>query len=36
MRAPVVEPHDYAPDPVVVSNPTGPSKSKFSRNGHAE
>jgi formylglycine-generating enzyme len=36
MPAPAVAPHDYAPDPVVVSNAAGPSKAKFSRSGHAE
>lgn len=36
MRAPPVEPHDYAPDPIVVSRAAGPSKSKFTRSGHAE
>jgi hypothetical protein len=36
MPAPSVAPHDYAPDPVVVSNAAGPSKAKFTRTGHAE
>jgi formylglycine-generating enzyme len=36
MHAPEVAPHDYAPDPVVVDNAAGPSKSKFSRSGRAE
>ncbi len=36
MRAPAVEPHDYAPEPVVVTAAAGPSKSKFTRTGHAE
>jgi hypothetical protein len=36
MPPPAVEPHDYAPDPVVVSDPSGPSKTKFSRHGRPE
>jgi hypothetical protein len=36
MRAPEVEPHDFAPEPIVVTNPAGPTKSKFTRSGHAE
>jgi len=34
MRAPEVEPHDYAPEPIVVDRPAGPSKTKFFRSGH--
>ena len=34
MPPPAVEPHDFAPDPVVVAHPAGPSKSKFFRSGH--
>ena len=36
MPAPAVEPHDYAPAPIVVSDAAGPSKTKFTRTGHAE
>jgi len=36
MLAPAVAPHDYAPDPVVVNHAAGPSKAKFTRNGHRE
>ncbi|HEX3769782.1 MAG TPA: SUMF1/EgtB/PvdO family nonheme iron enzyme [Polyangiaceae bacterium] len=31
---PDVEPHDFAPTPIVVEHPSGPSKSKFFRKGH--
>jgi hypothetical protein len=34
--APDVAPHDYAPDPVVVTAAAGPSKTKFARAGHAQ
>jgi hypothetical protein len=34
--APSVEPHDFAPDPIVPIDPPGPSKTKYSRNGHRE
>jgi hypothetical protein len=34
--APAVEPFDYAPEPIAVSAASGPSKSKFTRAGHAE
>jgi formylglycine-generating enzyme required for sulfatase activity len=30
-KAPPVEPHDFAPDPIVVVNPAGPSKTKYGR-----
>ncbi len=33
---PPVEAHDFAPDPIVPIDPSGPTKTKFSRNGHAE
>jgi sulfatase modifying factor 1 len=36
MPAPAVEPHDYAPEPVLVTTAPGPSKTKFTRTGHAE
>jgi formylglycine-generating enzyme len=36
MPPPVVEPHDYAPEEVLVSAASGPSKTKFSRSGHVE
>lgn len=36
MRPPVVESHDYASEAVVVVDPAGPSKYKFSRSGHAQ
>ena len=34
--APSVEPHDFAPDPLVPVDPPGPSKKKYSRTGHRE
>jgi formylglycine-generating enzyme required for sulfatase activity len=34
--APSVEPHDFAPDPIVPIDPPGPSKKKWSRQGHRE
>jgi len=34
--APSVEPHDFAPDPIVPIDAPGPSKTKFSRTGHRE
>jgi hypothetical protein len=34
--APPVEPHDFAPDPVIPVNPPGPTKTKFTRAGHRE
>jgi hypothetical protein len=34
--APRVEPHDYAPEPIVVVDAHGPSKTKFSRTGRPE
>jgi formylglycine-generating enzyme required for sulfatase activity len=33
---PTVEPHDFAPDPIVPEGAPGPSKTKFSRTGRAE
>jgi formylglycine-generating enzyme len=36
MPPPEVEPHDFAPDPVVPVGPHGPSRTKFSRTGRAE
>jgi formylglycine-generating enzyme len=36
MRPPTIEPHDFAPDPVVVNDPAGPSKSKFTWVAHAQ
>jgi sulfatase modifying factor 1 len=33
---PVVEPHDFAPDPIVPVDAPGPSKTKYSRTGHRE
>jgi hypothetical protein len=33
---PVVEPHDFAPDPLVPVDPPGPSKTKYARTGHRE
>jgi formylglycine-generating enzyme len=36
MPPPVVEPHDYAPEPVLVTTASGPSKTKFTRTGHTE
>ena len=33
---PPVEPHDFAPDPIVPIDPPGPTKTKFSRTGHKE
>jgi sulfatase modifying factor 1 len=35
-RPPEVEPHDFAPDPIVVVDASGPTKTKFSRTGRAE
>jgi hypothetical protein len=34
--APKVEPHDFAPDPIVAAGAPGPSKAKFTRSGHKE
>jgi hypothetical protein len=34
--APAVEPRDFAPDPIVPVDPSGPSKTKYSRTGHRE
>jgi sulfatase modifying factor 1 len=36
MRPPEVDPHDFAPEPVVVSDASGPSKTKFTRSGHRQ
>ncbi len=36
MPAPEVEPHDFAPDPIVVTDAPGPTKTKFSRTGRPE
>jgi sulfatase modifying factor 1 len=36
MHAPAVAPHDYAPEPVVVNEASGPSKAKFTRSGHPQ
>jgi hypothetical protein len=36
MVAPAVEPHDFAPDPVVAEGARGPTKAKFSRSGRPE
>ena len=33
---PSVEPHDFAPDPLVPIDPPGPSKKKYARTGHRE
>jgi sulfatase-modifying factor enzyme 1 len=33
---PEVEPHDFAPDPIVVTDAPGPTKTKFSRTGRPE
>lgn len=33
---PQVDAHDFAPEPIVVVEASGPSKTKFSRSGHAE
>ncbi len=35
MAPPAVEPHDFAPDPIVVSEAAGPSKTKFTWRGRA-
>jgi hypothetical protein len=35
-KPPPVEAHDFAPEPVVVSDASGPSKGKFTRVGHAQ
>jgi hypothetical protein len=34
--APSVEPHDFAPDPIVPIDAPGPTKTKWSRQGHRE
>jgi hypothetical protein len=34
--APQVQPHDFAPDPIVPVDPPGPSKTKYARRGHRE
>ncbi len=34
--APSVEPHDFAPEPIVAQGAPGPSKTKFSRTGKTE
>ncbi|MGH7296685.1 MAG: formylglycine-generating enzyme family protein, partial [Polyangiaceae bacterium] len=34
--APPVEPHDFAPTPLVPIDPPGPSKKKYARTGHRE
>jgi hypothetical protein len=36
MPAPHVEPHDFAPEPVVAFGAPGPTKTKFTRKGHRE
>ena len=33
---PTVEPHDFAPDPIVPIHAPGPSQTKYSRTGHRE
>ena len=33
---PPVEPHDFAPEPLVPVDPPGPSKTKYARTGHRE
>jgi hypothetical protein len=33
---PAVDPHDFAPEPLVVTGAPGPSRTKFSRTGRAE
>jgi formylglycine-generating enzyme required for sulfatase activity len=34
--APHVEPHDFAPEPIVAAGAPGPSKAKYTRRGHRE